>query len=67
LDEKRANLAIDKARKEASKALNKARSHATSKRKLGESSLGRGSAPVAKRAIATNSRGRLVITPARYT
>jgi hypothetical protein len=67
LAEKRTSLAIDKASKEASRALNKARSNATSKRKLGESSLGGGSEPVAKRAITTNSRGRPVITPARFT
>jgi hypothetical protein len=67
LDEKRTSLALDKARKKASRALNKARSLQTSKRKLAESSLGEGSVPVAKRAIATNSRGRPVITPARYT
>ena len=67
LDEKKTSLALDKARKEASRALNKARSHQTGKRKLVESNLDGGSAPVAKRAIATNSRGRPVITPARFT
>src|SRR5450432_2148251 len=66
LDKKKTSLALDKARKEASRALNKARSHQTGKRKLVESNLDGGSVLVAKRAIATNSRGRLVITPARF-
>src|SRR5450432_3228275 len=63
---RKAELALNKARLEASKALNKARETQKSKRKLVESNLDRGSVPVAKRAIATNSRGRPVIIPARY-
>jgi hypothetical protein len=64
---RKAELALNKARTEASKALNKARETQKSKRKLVESNLDGGSIPVAKRAIATNSRGRPVVTPARFT
>jgi len=64
---RKAELALTKARTEASKALKEARSYQIGKRKLVESNADGGSVPVAKRAIATNSRGRPVITPARYT
>jgi hypothetical protein len=66
LEEKRALQQLNKARKEASKALNKANKAPKGKRKLVDSVELVDSAPVAKRAIATNSRGRPVITPARY-
>jgi len=67
LEENRALQRLDKARKTASKALNKASRAPKGKRKLVDSVDSVDSAPVAKRAIATNSRGRPVITPARYT
>jgi len=67
LDEKRTSLATRKSSIALNKARTNARTNATAKRKLGESGLGGGSGPVAKRAIATNSRGRPVITPARFT
>jgi len=60
------NSALNKAKKEASKALNKASKVQKGKRKLVESNLEEGSAPVAKRAIATNRHGRPVLMPARY-
>jgi hypothetical protein len=73
LEEKRAlvqarksNLALEKARKEASKASNKAGNNQKGKRKLVESNLEEGSAPVAKRPAATNRHGRPVLIPARY-
>src|SRR5450432_2462636 len=66
LEAKRASQAIDKARKTASKASNRTNIGPIGKRKLVDSVDSVESAPVAKRVVATNSRGRPVITPARY-
>src|SRR5450432_245374 len=66
LEEKRALLLATKAIKKASIASNKAREAQKGKRKLVESNNLVESAPVAKRVAATNSRGRPVITLARY-
>jgi hypothetical protein len=62
----RIDIALAKARKQGSISLNKPRKALGAKQKLVESTIGEGSAPVAKRAIATNSRGRPVLTPARF-
>ena len=66
LEENRALQQLNKARKEASKTLNKASQAPKGKRKLVDSVELVDSALVAKRAIATNRQGRLVITLARY-
>jgi len=66
LEAKRASQAIDKARKTASKASNRTNIGPIGKRKLVDSVDSVESVPVAKRVVATNSRGRPVITPARY-
>jgi hypothetical protein len=62
----RIDVALNRARKQASIALNKARKVPEGRQELVESTIVEGSAPVAKRAIATSSRGRLVLTPARF-
>jgi hypothetical protein len=67
LEAKRASQAIDKARKTASKASNRTNIGPIGKRKLVDSVDSVESAPVAKRVVGTNSRGRPVITPARFT
>ena len=66
LDAKKAIQAIDKAKKTASKVLNRSKVALTGKRKLDSVDLVESSTPIAKRAITTNSRGRPVITPARF-
>ena len=62
----KANAAAEKARKEATKAYNKAIEANKGKRKLAESNIDVGSTPVAKRVVATTTTGRAVFTPARF-
>jgi hypothetical protein len=66
LEAKRASQAIDKARKPVSKVSNRSNIAPLGKRKLVDSVDSVDSAHVAKKVVATNSRGRPVITPARY-
>jgi hypothetical protein len=52
--------------KQSSKGLSTSRKALGAKRALVESNVGEGSILVAKRGVATNSRGRPVLTPARF-